>query len=101
MQQAQLYQIIGSNGQRYIGCTTRKYLSQRMAEHRYAATQKDNGNSKIFCCSSRVVLRDPAARMELIERFAYEDINELKKRENWYISNLKDVINVRKNVIIC
>ena len=92
---AKIYQIINSKGERYIGSTTRKYLSQRMAEHVYTAKVR-KGGKKICCCSSNKIFDDHDFKMELLQEFPCDDKKKLYDREQFYINNLKQVVNVRK-----
>ena len=94
LQHAKIYQIINDKGQRYVGSTTRKYLTQRFAEHKYSHNQRLKGKN-VFCCSSTKVLQHPSARMEILESFPCDSVEELKIREQFYMSNLKDVVNLR------
>jgi hypothetical protein len=69
-----------------------------MAEHRYSYLQKKAGNKKICCCSSSKVLYDDSARIELIQKFPCETKEELYEREQFYLSNMKDVVNVKRAI---
>jgi len=89
---AQIYQIVNSKGERYIGSTTRIYLCQRMAEHRYSYLQKNKGNERINGCSSSRVLYDESARIELIQKFPCETKQELYEREQFYLDSMKDIV---------
>ena len=95
MEHAKIYQIINSKGQRYVGSTSRKYHCQRMAEHVYTYNEKKKG-VKIYCCSSDKVLEDGDYKMELLQDFPCSHKNELFQREQFFIDNLKGVVNVRK-----
>jgi hypothetical protein len=85
---AQIYQIVNSKGDRYVGSTTRIHLCQRMAEHRYAYAQVNKGN--INGCSSSKVLYDDSARIELIQKFPCAKKQELYEREQFYLDIMKD-----------
>jgi len=95
---AQIYQIINSKGERYIGSTSRVYLCQRMAEHRYAHSQLKKGNRKINGCSSSKVLYDDSARIELIQNFPCANKQDLYEREQFYLDSMKDIVNVKRAI---
>ena len=82
---AQIYQLISDNGLVYIGSTT-ETLSRRLAKHKYYSKQNINITSiKLFENDTRVVI-------ELIEKFPCNDIDELHKREGYWIRTL-DCVN--------
>ena len=95
---AQIYQIVNFKGERYIGSTTRIYLCQPPAEHRYSHQQKNKGNRKINGSSSSKVLYDDSARMELIQNFPCETKQELYEREQFYLDSMKDIVNVKRAI---
>ena len=61
----------------YGGSTTKKYASERIAQHRYdyknRATRFNSSCFEVVC--------DPQATIEVLERFDYTDIKELRRRE--------------------
>tara|TARA_R110000822_G_scaffold131565_3_gene268597 strand:+ start:554 stop:871 length:318 start_codon:yes stop_codon:yes gene_type:complete len=61
----------------YVGSTTKKYASERIAQHRYdyknRATRFNSSCFEVVC--------DPQATIEVLERFDYTDIKELRRRE--------------------
>jgi hypothetical protein len=78
---AKLYKIVSpSTDQVYYGCTTKKYLCDRMAHHMYVYR-----NSKT--CTSREILKYLDAKIELIEEFEYNTDQEKKEKEAFYIKN--------------
>jgi len=95
---AKIYQIVNSKGERYIGSTTRIYLCQRMAEHRYAHAQINKGNKRINGCSSSKVLYDDSARIELIQEFPCANKQDLYEREQFYLDSMKDIVNVKRAI---
>jgi hypothetical protein len=95
---AQIYQIVGSKRERYIGSTTWIYLCQRMAEHKYCYQQKRGGYRKINGRLSSKVLYDETARIELVQKFPSETKQKLLERELFYSSNMKDVVNVKRAI---
>lgn len=98
LQHAKIYQIINSKGDRYIGSTTRKYLCQRMAEHVYnSKIRRSEGYNKRTCCSSNKIFDDTEFKIELLQDFPCNDKKDLYKREQFYISNLKGVVNLKRS----
>ena len=76
----------------YVGSTTLKYLSQRLAFHVQDARPK----SKKYC-SSKKILECGDYYIELIENFPCSNIAEQRKREGYWQDVYKDVIvNERK-----
>ena len=95
LQHAKIYQIYNSKGERYVGSTTRKYLCQRLAEHVYTYNERKKG-VKIHCCSSNKVLEGGDYKMELLQDFPCNDSNDLFQRGQFFIENLKGVVNVER-----
>ena len=95
---AQIYQIVNSKRERYIGSTTRVYLCHRMAEHKYTYSQINNGNKRINGCSSSKVLYDDSARIESIQKFPCETKQELYEGEQFYLDSMKDIVNVKRAI---
>jgi hypothetical protein len=95
---AQIYQIINSKGERYIGSTSRVYLCQRMAEYKYSYLQKNKGYRKINGCSSSKVSYDESARIELIQKFPCANKQELYEREQFYLDSMKDIVIVKRAI---
>ena len=69
-----------SGGCVYYGSTTLKYLSTRMAIHRQSLKRGHN-------ISSSKVLQYDDAKIYLVELYPCNMIDELLKREGWYIRN--------------
>lgn len=73
----------------YIGSTTEKHLSTRLAKH--------NNNYKRFLnglcsnCTSFKIIKYGDAYITLLENFEYKTKDELLKREGYWINRLKDV----------
>jgi hypothetical protein len=61
----------------YIGSTTKKYASERISQHRYDYKNRDVR----FNSSSFEVVCDPQAKIEILERFEFQDIKQLRNRE--------------------
>jgi hypothetical protein len=75
-----IYRIVdNTNGNIYIGKTKKKYLCDRLANHRY-------GYKRGFTCSSREIIKNGDYRMELIEE------TDDETRERYWILNT-DCIN--------
>tara|TARA_R110000787_G_scaffold81752_2_gene177115 strand:- start:57 stop:524 length:468 start_codon:yes stop_codon:yes gene_type:complete len=71
-----IYRIVdNTNGNIYIGKTKQKYLSSRLAKHKY--TTKKNTNR----CMSREIIKNGDYKIELIEE------TEDKTRERYWIEN--------------
>ncbi len=90
-QNAKIYAIKSNLGDKiYVGSTTKKYLSSRMTEHR-------SGWKEERACMSRGLFDEYGVEncyIELIELFPCKSKDELKMRENHYISSL---VCVNKN----
>ena len=77
-----IYQIIPicdhDEGDVYIGSTTKKYLSSRMVTHRHSSS----------VCNSKILFDKYGSdncKIELLENYSCEDINELRSREGEWI----------------
>ena len=76
----------------YIGSTCQKYLSDRLKGHRqkYRYWQKHNSNY----ITSFIVLKNVDHYIELIENCPCNNVEELKKRERYWIQSGKyNVVN--------
>jgi hypothetical protein len=69
-----------------------------MAEHRYVYAQVIKGNKKINGCSSKMVLYDERARIELIQEFPCANKQELYEREQFYLDSMKNIVNVKRAI---
>tara|TARA_R110000787_G_scaffold85617_1_gene182560 strand:+ start:929 stop:1390 length:462 start_codon:yes stop_codon:yes gene_type:complete len=79
-----IYKI--TNGElNYYGSTTKKYLSQRLAGHKYSV--KINPSLSV----NEILIYDNYT-IELIEELEIIDLKELRKREKYYIENF-DCVN--------
>lgn len=91
---AKIYKITNTdNDMIYIGSTTKK-LCERLAKHRSDEKRKDIDNS-IYTTSSYEILKYNGVRIELIEAFSCNNIEELRAREGQHI-RMVDCIN--KNI---
>ena len=75
-QNAKIYKLTGG-GLTYFGSTTRKYLCQRLSEHK-KLTNKG---------SSRQIVGFPDCEITLIETFPCQSKDELRARERYWIEN--------------
>ena len=67
----------------YIGSTTKQYLSQRLAQHRYDLRQEGT-------ITSIQVIQCPTAYIELLEEC---NKNNRYERERWWIENTATCVN--------
>jgi len=79
MIKGKIYKIVG-NDLVYYGSTKIKYLSNRIAQHRYIHR---NG----IYCTSQNVITDKKCKIYLVEEIECENIKDLRKREYEYIRN--------------
>jgi len=80
-----IYRIVdNTNGNIYIGKTKKKYLCQRLAQHKY-----DYKNNKP--CMSRDIIKNGDYRMELIEE------TDDETRERYWIENTECINKVVPN----
>ena len=70
----------------YIGSTQNKYLSKRKAQHKYIFTKPD-----INCSSKKIFEGNGNVKIELLELFTFNDIDEIKKKERDYIKKINCV----------
>ena len=89
-----IYRITSPNhDQCYIGATAHPCLAQRWALHNYQARQ-----GKMFC-SSMPIIKAGEAKIELLERYPCESSQELRKRENWWITETENTINKNRSYV--
>jgi len=97
-QNGKIYKItdIGYN-ECYIGSTTQKYLSSRLGCHKYGY-KKYQSNGGILVSSYKLfdTYGVDNCKIELIESYPCNNINELNSREGYWIKNSQNCIN--KNV---
>jgi hypothetical protein len=80
-----IYEIVcNDTGERYIGSTTSKYLSSRIAHHRHQQST---------CCSKQIINRNNYC-YNILETIIINDIKELRIKEREYYDKL-ECINVR------
>jgi hypothetical protein len=85
-----IYKIYSDNGDNiYIGSTIKKYLSDRMAVHRFEYKQ-----DKHHKCNSSLLFSEYGienCKICLIESYPCKNSDELRMRERYYIETLKNV----------
>ena len=88
----------------YTGSTTKKYASERISQHRYDYKHR----ATRFNSSSFEVVCDPQAKIEVLERFEYTDIKQLRSREGEIMRALMadedfgfEIVNKRLPKLIC
>jgi|ETNvirnome_6_100_1030635.scaffolds.fasta_scaffold52591_1 hypothetical protein len=87
-QNGKVYRIDG-DGLTYIGSTTKKYLSTRLAGHKSDYKRFLNGESHYL--SSFEILKTDNYRIELIEKFPCDSKDELTAREGHFIRTMECV----------
>jgi hypothetical protein len=90
-----IYKITSENTDKiYIGSTTKK-ISERLCRHQY--DYKGYINNKRRYVTSYDILKCGNVKIELIEEFKYTEINELHKKERYFIElNRENCVN--KNI---
>jgi hypothetical protein len=98
-QSSKIYKIYSDVGDKvYIGCTTKKYLSQRMAKHKYDYTYyKKNREETGFAFVTSYLMFDEYGvdncKIELLELYPCNSIDEIRKREAHYIKTIPNINN--------
>jgi hypothetical protein len=80
--QAKIYKLTG-NGLTYYGSTTQKYLSTRLAVHKYHKKYYETSGT----CTSSQIVDAPDCQISLVESFPCANVNELRARERFWIEN--------------
>ncbi len=88
---SKIYKIVNNNGLIYIGSTTQKYLSKRLACHKYHFERWKKG--KMNFLTSFKVIAEGDYKIELIEEV--KDNGLLLARERFYIENTKCVNKIK------
>lgn len=83
-----IYKIVG-NGKVYVGSTTRPLLSQRLAKHKSDYKGWVNGTASYV--ASYECVGDPECYIELLELCPRSCVDELRKCEGKWISELECV----------
>jgi hypothetical protein len=90
---SKIYKICSLNTDKiYIGSTIRKYLSDRMGEHRYQYRQwKINNNNNRYITSFELLDKYNDCKIILLENYSCNSIDELHARERYYIELYKNI----------
>lgn len=92
-QRGKIYKIVtGQTDDIYVGSTTQYYLSNRLKEHRWCLTSWMKGNKTSYCTSYEIV-KYPDAKIILLETYPCQSKDELRAREQHYISILPNCVN--------
>lgn len=86
--QGKIYKIVCNiTGKKYIGSTTKKYLSKRLSQHKsdYNQWKKE----KKGYISSFEIIEEGNYDIILIENYPCNDVNELFSREKYWIENIE------------
>ena len=87
-----IYKIICyDTGLVYVGSTTKKYLSQRLTNHRSAYKRYVNGTPQCYITAFEVLKADNY-KIELIETYPCKSLDELRAREGHHIRQI-DCVN--------
>ena len=102
-QQSKIYRLVSDEDDKiYVGSTQLKYLSTRLAlfKQRLKEYEKNPDTSRYNYTTAYEILKYPSVRIELIENFPYNSINELNTREGYHIksNNCRKHIAVNKNI---
>jgi hypothetical protein len=98
-QNSKIYKIYSDLGDKiYIGCTTKQYLSQRMARHKYDYTYfKKKREETGFAFVTSYLLFDEYGvdncKIELLETYPCNSIDEIRKQEAHYIKTIPNINN--------
>ena len=89
-QNAKIYELVClTTGLRYIGSTTERYLSTRLATHVRDCKIREHP------CSAVRIIEGCNYKINLLEKYPCNDINELTKREYEYMKTLECVNKLR------
>lgn len=84
-QNSKIYKIVCKNtGLIYIGSTTKKYLCDRLGQHKYLSI---NENKRKCACDE--IIKNGNYYIELIELYACNNRKELNIREQYYIDSIE------------
>ena len=98
-QNSKIYKIYSDLGDKvYIGCTTKQYLSQRMAKHKYDYTyykkkREDTGFAFVYSYLMFDEYGVDNCKIELLESYPCNSIDEIRKREAHYIQTVPNINN--------
>ena len=98
-QNSKIYKIYSDLGDKvYIGCTTKQYLSKRMAKHKYDYTyykkkREDTGFAFVYSYLMFDEYGVDNCKIELLEAYPCNSIDEIRKREAHYIQTVPNINN--------
>ena len=98
-QNSKIYKIYSDLGDKvYIGCTTKQYLSQRMAKHKYDYTyykkkREDTGFAFVYSYLLFDEYGVDNCKIELLEAYPCNSIDEIRQREAHYIKTIPNINN--------
>ena len=98
-QNSKIYKIYSDLGDKvYIGCTTKQYLSQRLAKHKYDYTyykkkREDTGFAFVYSYLLFDEYGLNNCKIELIETYPCNSIDEIRKREAYHIQLIPNINN--------
>ncbi len=95
--QSKIYKIVdNTNGNVYIGSTTKKYLCSRLSEHKADVTRYEEGRHKL--CSSYSIMKNGNYNMVLIENYPCLDKTQLRFRERFHVEKEPKCINIQRAI---
>ena len=98
-QKSKIYKMYSDLGDKvHIGCTTKQYLSQRMAKHKYDYTyykkkREDTGFAFVYSYLLFDEYGVDNCKIELLEAYPCNSIDEIRKREAHYIKTIPNINN--------
>jgi hypothetical protein len=97
---AKIYKIVSAQTDKiYIGSTTKKYLSQRLAGHVINHKRYEDKRTNTNYNTSYEIVKFDDHRIELIENFPCASKDELRAREQFYIDQNRDSIINKYNAL--
>ena len=89
-QQSKIYEIVCLNtGLRYIGSTTEKYLSARLATHVRDCKIREHP------CNSNKIIQGGNYKINLLLAYPCNDVNELRSKEYELMKNVECINKIR------
>ena len=98
-QNSKIYKIYSDLGDKvYIGCTTKQYLSQRMAKHKYDYTyykkkREDTGFAFVYSYLLFDEYGVNNCKIELLEAYPCNSIDKIRQRESHNIKTIPNINN--------
>ncbi len=94
---AKIYKIVdNTNGNIYVGSTTKQYLCSRLAEHKADMKRYEEGTLNLI--SSSQIIKNGDYSMVLIESFPCETKDQLRYRERYWTDNTPNCINIQNAI---